>query len=158
LCFGLKNKIMKINWGTGIVIAFMLFISFIMYFVISVQTNSKYDNELVVDEYYKKDTHYEEEMGKLKNALELDEKPMITTATEGIKIIFPTNMEPKKIAGKVVLYRPSNKKLDFEMPISSSEQYLLIPRTKLIGGFWGLSIEWKYQGKNYIIKDKVYLN
>ena len=41
---------MKINWGTGIVIAFALFISFILYFVFSVQSNSKYDNELVVEE------------------------------------------------------------------------------------------------------------
>ena len=40
---------MKINWGTGIVIAFAIFITFILYFVFSVQSNSKYDNELVYE-------------------------------------------------------------------------------------------------------------
>jgi hypothetical protein len=37
--------IMKINWGTGIAIAIALFMAFILYFVIKVQSNSKYDNE-----------------------------------------------------------------------------------------------------------------
>ena len=39
---------MKINWGTGIVIAFALFMSFILFFVFKVQSDSKYDNELDV--------------------------------------------------------------------------------------------------------------
>ena len=38
---------MKINWGTGIVIAFGLFMIFILSFVYKVQSNQKYDNELV---------------------------------------------------------------------------------------------------------------
>jgi len=44
----------KINWGTAIVIAFALFMSFILFFVFKVQSDSKYDNELVTEEYYKK--------------------------------------------------------------------------------------------------------
>mgnify|MGYP006208917377 CR=1 FL=1 len=43
----LNNNSMKINWGTGIVIAFGLFMTFILYFVFEVQSNSKYDNDLV---------------------------------------------------------------------------------------------------------------
>ena len=66
---------MKINWGTGIVIAFALFISFILYFVFTVQSNSKYDNELVVEEYYKHDAKFGEEMVRIQNAQELTRKP-----------------------------------------------------------------------------------
>jgi hypothetical protein len=44
------SKGISLNWGTSIVVAFVLFMSFIMYFVIKVQSNSKYDNELVVEE------------------------------------------------------------------------------------------------------------
>ena len=46
---------MKINWGTGIIIAFGLFMAFILSFVYKVQSNQKYDNELVTEEYYKKE-------------------------------------------------------------------------------------------------------
>ena len=41
---------MKLNWGKAIVIAFALFITFIMYFVLKVQSDSKYDNELVTED------------------------------------------------------------------------------------------------------------
>ncbi len=46
---------MKINWGTGIVIAFVAFIAFIMYFVINMITNKKYDHDLVTEDYYKEE-------------------------------------------------------------------------------------------------------
>ena len=39
----------KIGWGTSIVIAFAMFMTFILYFVIKVQSDSKYDNDLVVE-------------------------------------------------------------------------------------------------------------
>jgi hypothetical protein len=48
---------MKISWGTGIVIAFGLFITFILYFVL--RFNPIQNNELVVEEYYKHDAHLE---------------------------------------------------------------------------------------------------
>jgi len=108
---------MKINWGTGIVIAFALFMTFILYFVFKVQSDSKYDNELVVEEYYKHDVHFGDEMVRIQNAHDLAQKPIITNTPEGITIVFPDSFVPKNIKGNVSLYRPSNKKLDFEVPI-----------------------------------------
>lgn len=149
---------MKINWGTSIVIAFALFMSFILYFVIKVQTNSKYDNELVVEEYYKHDAHFGDEMVRIQNAHDLVQKPTITTIPEGIKIVFPDTFIPKQIKGKVSLYRPSNKKLDFEIAISLSNPSLLIPKSNLVGGRWDINMEWEYEGKKYLTKEVVYIN
>jgi nitrogen fixation protein FixH len=148
----------KINWGTSIVIAFALFMSFILYFVIKVQTNSKYDNELVVEEYYKHDARFGEEMTKVQNAQDLVQKPTITVVAEGIKIVFPAAFTPNNIKGKVSLYRPSNKKLDFEVPISLSSPSLLIPKSNLVGGRWDINMEWQYAGKVYLTKEVVYIN
>ena len=46
---------MKVNWGTAIVIAFVGFIGFIMYFVVNMATNDKYDHDLVVEDYYQQE-------------------------------------------------------------------------------------------------------
>src|SRR5215217_4599711 len=100
---------MKINWGTGIVIAFALFMSFILYFVFEVQSNSKYDNDLVVEEYYKHDSHFQDEMARIQNAHDLQQRPSITYTENGVKIAFPATFENDKIKGNVSLYRPSNK-------------------------------------------------
>jgi hypothetical protein len=149
---------MKINWGTGIVIAFAIFISFILYFVISVQTNSKYDNELVVEEYYKHDAKFGDEMARIQDAEDLAQKPVIANTSEGITIVFPEVFIPKNIKGKVVFYRPSNKKFDFEVPILISGLSLSVPKERLIGGRWNINMEWQYEGKQYLTKDTIYIN
>lgn len=148
---------MKINWGTSIVIAFALFMTFILYFVFQVQSNSKYDNDLVVEEYYKHDAHFGEEMIRIQNANNLVQKPIITVSKLGITIVFPNDFEPKNIKGKVSLYRPSNKKLDFEVPISLSNPTLLIPVSNLVGGRWDINMEWQYFGKQYLTKEIIYI-
>ena len=149
---------MKINWGTAIVIAFGLFITFILYFVVKVQSDSKYDNDLVVEEYYKYDAKFGDEMERIQNAQDLASKPLITIVDEGVTIVFPEAFIPKNIKGKVSLYRPSNKKLDFEIPISLSDvTTLLIPKKSLIGGRWEINMEWQYEGKAYLTKETIYI-
>ena len=145
-----------LNWGTSIVIAFALFMTFILYFVFKVQSDSKYDNELVVEEYYKHDVHFGDEMVRAQNAHDLVKKPIITLNSNGISIDFPEVFIPKNIKGKVSLYRPSNKKLDFEVPISLSSSTLLIPKTSLVGGRWDINMEWQYEGKSYLTKEVIY--
>jgi hypothetical protein len=147
----------KFNWGTGIVIAFGLFMAFILYFVVEVQSNSKYDNDLVVDEYYKHDARFGEEMKRTQNAQDLVEKPKVLLTQSGVQIIFPAAFVPNKIKGIVSLYRPSNKKLDFEIPISISEPTLLIPNKSLVGGRWDINMEWQYDGKSYLTKETIYI-
>ncbi|MGG7036527.1 MAG: FixH family protein, partial [Flavobacterium sp.] len=129
---------MKINWGTGIVIAFALFMSFILYFVFRVQSDSQYDNELVVDDYYRKEALVQNNIDAEKNAADLNEKLTFSTTGEGITVHFPKNLDYKRIQGTVSLYRPSNQKLDFDTPISLSGSDLLIPKNNLVGGLWDI--------------------
>jgi hypothetical protein len=146
---------MKINWGTGIVIAFAVFITFILYFVLKVQSDAKYNNELVVEEYYKHDARFGDEMVRVQNAQDLAQKPTITFDITGVSIVFPIVFSPEKIKGKVSFYRSSNKKLDFEVPISSAS--LLVPIKDLVPGRWEINMEWQYEGKQYLTKETIYI-
>jgi len=148
---------MKINWGTGIVIAFGLFMTFILYFVFKVQSDSKYDNELVVEEYYKQELVFEKRMEKEQNDKNLALPVEVIAQGDGLKIVFPKDIDATKIKGKVSLYRPSNQKLDFEVPISLSGSHLLIPKNNLVGGRWDISIDWTYDGKEILTKKTIYL-
>ena len=144
---------MKINWGTGIVIAFGLFMIFILSFVYKVQSNQKYDNELVTKDYYKKEALVQGDIEKQENANALTNKVTIENTAEGVKIQFPADFDYSKINGKVSLYRPSSQKLDFEINISLSSPHLLIPKSNLAGGLWDISIDWEYDGVKYLNKD-----
>ena len=148
---------MKINWGTSVVIAFVLFISFILFFIIKVQSDSKYDNELVVEEYYKHDALYSSEFKKIQNAQDLKEKPEITVIEAGVKVVFPAAFDQKKVIGKVSLYRPSAKHLDFNIPLQLSNSSLLIPKSDFVGGNWDIILSWTYEGTPYLFKQKLYI-
>src|SRR5690606_2462534 len=104
---------MKINWGTGIVLAFIAFISFIMYFVISMNTNKKYDHDLVTEDYYKQELELQDEINKEINARELPQNIYWKKNSNGLVLVFPETLQAEKITGKVFLYRPSNKQFDF---------------------------------------------
>jgi len=146
---------MKFNWGTGIVLAFVGFISFIMYFVISMNFNKRYDHDLVTEDYYKMELGYQNDIDKQNNANSLKENISYSKTVDGLLIKFPQDFDPKKITGKVSLYRPSNKHLDFETPISLSEIYLLVPDKRLLDGRWDISIDWQYDGTSYLYKKSI---
>jgi hypothetical protein len=112
---------------------------------------------LVVEEYYKHDAKFGDEMARIQNAQDLTQKPVMTNTSEGIKIVFPVVFIPKNIKGTLAFYRPSNKKFDFEVPISLSNSTLNIPKKRLLGGRWNINMEWQYEGKQYLTKDTIYI-
>lgn len=130
--------------------------SFILYFVIKVQSDHKYDNELVTQEYYKKEKLVQDNIESIQNTNSLEGKVTITKSEEGLLVRFPSTLDPKLIKGKVSLYRPSNQKLDFETLISLSGSDLLIPKNNLVGGLWGITVSWEYEGKTYLNKEEIY--
>lgn len=146
---------MKINWGTAIVIAFTSFISFIMYFVISMSTNDKYNHDLVTEDYYQQELKYQEDINKVENTKQLSEDISWIKTEKGILLNFPKDLKVENIKGKVFLYRPSNKQLDFEMPISLSNHNLLIPDNRLLDGRWNIKVDWSYQNEAYMLKDEL---
>ncbi|MGB5647811.1 MAG: FixH family protein [Muriicola sp.] len=143
---------MKINWGTGIVLSFIGFISFIMFFVVRMNTDNRANHDLVTEDYYKKELSFQKEIDAEKEANALPTQLQLKRIEEGLQIRFPKEMDPTKIDGIVSLYRPSNKHLDFDLPISLSNAHLLIPDKRLLDGRWDITIRWTYDGKNYLVK------
>ncbi|PKB00367.1 nitrogen fixation protein FixH [Flavobacteriaceae bacterium MAR_2009_75] len=143
---------MKINWGTGIVLAFVAFISFILFFVVRMNMDNRADHDLVTEEYYKQELAYQDEIDAQNNAKKL-ERIQLKRTEEGLLVVFPETINYKKIKGKVSLYRPSNKHLDFDLDLRLSNTSLLIPDTRLLGGRWDLKIMWEYQGVEFLQKE-----
>lgn len=146
---------MKINWGTGIVIGMALFMSFIMYFVIRISTDKQYDYDLVTEEYYKHEMVYQKEIDDETNSNLLEGKIIGNKSAEGWQLKFPENLDYNAINGTVFLYRPSNKQLDFQLPLKLSNADLLIPDQRLVAGRWNIIIQWKYLGKDYLYKKEI---
>ncbi|NJB71323.1 nitrogen fixation protein FixH [Saonia flava] len=146
---------MKINWGTGIVLSFIAFIGFILFFVVKMSTDNKANHDLVTEEYYKAELEYQKEIDAEKNSNALSEKIEIEKTSEGLVIKFPKEINYQRLKGTISLYRPSNKHLDFNLPISLSTTHLLIPDKRLLDGRWDIKISWEENGKSFLHKESI---
>lgn len=146
---------MKINWGTGLVIALGLFIAFILYFVITMMTDSKYNHDLVVEEYYKQEVGFQDQLNAEKNALNSPFKVRVEESTAGIDLVFPEEIANTMQNAKVYFYRVSDKNMDFEKEIVLTNNRMQIPATQVIPGRWDISVQWQKDGKTYITKEKI---
>lgn len=146
---------MKINWGTGIVIGMVIFISFILFLVVNMLTDDRFNHDLVTEEYYEKELHYQEEIDAETNAFALEENIKDYRVKDGWVVEFPDNLELSKISGDLNFYRPSNKKLDFSIPLDLKKRKIHISEDQLVGGRWNINIYWKYENIELLYKKEI---
>ncbi|AXT51077.1 cytochrome C oxidase Cbb3 [Aquimarina sp. BL5] len=144
---------MKVNWGTAIVLVFIGFISFILYFVVRMNTDKKYEHDLVTEDYYKQELAFQNEINAEQKGNALHNNVEVKKIAEGLLVVFPKDKNYTKLSGSISLYRPSNKKLDFEIPITLQSSEILVPQNKLIEGRWNITVNWSYENTSYLFKE-----
>ena len=132
---------MKFNWGTGIVCGIRMRLSPLLctlLYRMNMDRQGRTMNWLPRD-YYKQELAYQKEIDAEKNAIrngcQIRKLEKIRERTCSSR--FPESLTFKNITGKVSLYRPSNRHLDFNFPISLSNTHLLIPDNRLVGRSMG---------------------
>ena len=147
---------MKINWGTGLVIGMLAFVSFIMYFVVTMLSSSDYDHDLVVEDYYKEELHYQQDIDAERNAFSLNESVEIIRKNAKLILEFPKSIDLQNVDGEVLFYRPSNKKLDFRIPFSEIKASKVeIPETSLVRGRWNVKVSWKQGDREFLFRKEI---
>lgn len=148
---------MKFNWGTGIIIAIIAFMTFILQYVIRVQVDAKYENELVTESYYEKELEVNDNYRNNENLKELGDDFNIQVVEEGIAVQFPEGFNYQNIEGTISLYRPSDQNLDADISIELSSSAMLIPKNALADGRWDIIVNWQYKENHYYKKQALFL-
>lgn len=146
---------MKVNWGTAIVLAFIGFISFILFFVIRMSTDYRANHDLVTEDYYRAELGFQQEIDDQNNANKNSVNLTIIQSAAGLMVKFPTDLEYTKINGILSFYRPSNKNLDFAIDLKLSSNQILIPDERLLDGRWDITVAWDYGDESYLFKEKI---
>ncbi|AVR47310.1 cytochrome C oxidase Cbb3 [Christiangramia fulva] len=147
---------MKINWGTGIVLGMTGFIGFIMFFVVQMLGSKDFDHDLVTEDYYGAELHYQQDINAEENAFGLSEKVKVERSDNGWLITFPKEVKAEDIVGKVTLYRPSDKKLDFTVSLTKMQaNQVLVQADKLLAGRWNMNIAWTSNNKDYLVRKEL---
>lgn len=144
----------KFHWGHGIMLFLGVFIIFIMSFVYKTLFVSDYDHVLVSEEYYKDEIGYQKEIDKMNNAAQLKENVKLLSTDQGIEVVFPSFLDPKKITGFVDLQRSNDVKLDLNKELKLDSLNFLIPADQLKKGVYNVKVVWEYDKIPYQLNEK----
>ena len=145
---------MKINWGTGIVIAFVIFASLL---TVAMVLGARQRVDLVTPEYYEEEIRFQDKINHRENAKEIGGID-ITVEKNALKITFPKALQPENTNGLIKFYKPDNAIVDFETALTlSADNSIVIDTEKRIGGLWKLMIEAEQNGTVYYWEESIRL-
>lgn len=140
------------NWGKGIVFTFLGFIAImITMVVISVRMEGI---ELVTENYYEEEIKYQQQIDKELSTLALNREVLrFDGPSKALILDLPVGAK-----GTLNLFRPSDFKLDRELPVDIQE---VGEKTVYLGdlkaGYWKIQLSWEEDGRAYYQEKKINL-
>ena len=146
----------KLNWGWSILLIYITFMLVFLFFFYK-SFKELETNELVTEDYYKKELAYDDVIKKRQNADTMRVPVKIIQKDKNLIIEFPAYIT--QVKGKIFLYKPDNSKLDQEFILQPDEQNRqIIDQNKLISGRWNVIVDWECNKVPYRIEQKMTLN
>jgi hypothetical protein len=146
------------SWWPRIIIGF--FILFAIFIGNFVRMAMKSDVDLVSKDYYQKEIAYQQHMNTVAQTKENNAEIQVTLAEAAGQLVvaFPEFFAGQKVSGSVKFFRPSDAKLDFEIPLNLNDsRQQFIPVDKLKKGLWKVQISSKANGKSYFTEQTINL-
>lgn len=142
------------NWGTKLAVAMISFIVFVVSMGIFMMRSS---SQLVEEDYYEKDLTYQQSIEAQRNALAEDTLVVFVTDSlpEKVVVRFTT---AKKVTGKVLFFKPEDKRKDISFPLVLDEKGRQVISTRDFSrGRWRVVIQWEIAQKHYERTWQIYL-
>ncbi len=141
------------NWGKWIVVSFIMFAVFIG---VLVTVCVRQDVNLVSKNYYAEELAYQQQIERINNTLQLEEKPSFRVVDRIIEIQF--NHFDILDKGELKLFRPSDVRLDKQFVLQASTATTQQFDTKsLASGMYRLKMQWSMKKKEYYIEEAINL-
>ncbi|MGB0390542.1 MAG: FixH family protein [Salibacteraceae bacterium] len=143
---------MKISWGTGLAIAMVLFIAYIMFMVVQAMNT---DFNLETEDYYAKELKFQNVIDNSANYNALDKEIVVNVSDKVITVVYPSEQID---SGNIYLYRPSDTKLDrrflIEMDSSLTQS---IDLSENVTGRYVFEVTWFNQGTEFFVEKNIVL-
>jgi len=111
--------------------------------------------DLVSADYYEREVRYQQQLDSMNRSQALATQVVVTfdPAQQAIIITLPA---AQGATGQVHLYRPSDARLDREIPLAlNGDGVQRLDAKALSGGLWKIRVKWNAQGKEYFLDQSV---
>ena len=126
-----------------------VFISFAIFIGSMVYQAFQTDVNLVQDDYYQNSTMHDQHVSDIKRSDNVELKLFFDRSQNSVILETPENFEDSKVTGEVHFYRPSDGKLDFNVPINLIENKQLFNVDELITGKWIAKVSFTFENENF---------
>lgn len=145
---------MKFNWGHGITVFFVIFVSLMLTALFVSRTKNI---DLVTEDYYSAELKYQDHLDCIQRSNEKGFKLEASEVDNFLVIQFPIELvRSKELEGQVHIYRPSNAALDILEPLSvDSIGRMHIPRIRLHQGIYTIKVDFSLNKVNYYLEKEL---
>jgi nitrogen fixation protein FixH len=144
---------MKINWGTGIVIALVVMVGGMVYLV-SIAVRQDYD--LVDKDYYQKSVNFQQHIEEVKNTEALTERIKFDQSEDTLKILLPNLGNVQEYSGEIHFYSPVEEKRDETIKLKLNGNFIQsIGLKSLKSGRYTVKIDWSVGKVPYYQEEEI---
>ena len=135
-------------WPYAIIVAIVLFMAYIAMFVYKAMQQ---DVDLVSKDYYEQEIKYQDQIEKVKRTQALGDVMLDYKADAGaILLQMPATYKAKNLTGTITLFRPSDDKMDRELPLQlGRDQSQLLETNDLESGVWKVRVNFSDGEESY---------
>jgi len=138
----------KLNWGNGLIIFFLIFFIWVFSFVFFAM---RQNNDLVSDDYYQKGAKYTDQININQRSLTYQDSIQISTTGNQVQIALSKGLVKSADSVQVYFFRSSDKTKDLRLNFKAAESPFLIDRKWLIHGRYQVYISWRKETEKYNI-------
>jgi nitrogen fixation protein FixH len=141
-------------WPASIVGFFAVAIIFLITFVAWAMRQRE---DLVSADYYEREVRYQQQLDSLNRSQALATQVVVTFDPEQQVIVITLPGDASRDAtGRVHLYRPSDARLDRELPLALNAQGVQRLDAKALDhGLWKVRVKWNANGQEYFLDQPV---
>lgn len=144
---------MKIHWGAGLAVVFVIFAAGIL---VMVRISMKREVDLVSDDYYQQELRHQDQIDRQKRSNELPEHASVGVSPSAVSFRLPKAFVPESISGTLTFYRPSDRHKDFMVALKlDSTNTQFIPTSSLQRGLWRVKVRWTHGHQDYYHEEAI---
>lgn len=148
------NKPKRSLWPISIVAFFALAIIFFACFIAwAVQQRE----DLVSADYYEREVRYQSQLDSMNRSRAVATRTVVTfePAGQSIVITLPEAQSPGA-TGSIHLYRPSDARMDRELPLAlATDGTQRLDTKQMADGLWKVRVKWNANGQDYYLDQPV---
>jgi hypothetical protein len=135
-------------WPFSIIGFFVLAVIFLVIFIVWA---ARQREDLVSDNYYDTEIAYQQQLDRLNRSQQFEQLPIVTYDPEKRDILVRLpNAAAQPVIGRIYLYRPSDARLDRELPLApDTNGAQRLDARGLPVGLWKVRVQWTVAGKEY---------